>query len=41
MADIFKGEITYSTDKHVPANLVTLSAQRALEVAAMNKRGDI
>lgn len=39
-ADIFKGEITYSTDKHVPANLVTLSAQRALEVAAMNKRGE-
>lgn len=39
-ADIFKGEITYSTDKHVPANLVTLTAERAWEVAAMNKRGE-
>lgn len=39
-ADIFKGEVTYSTDKHVPANLVTLTAERALEVAAMNKRGE-
>ncbi len=39
-ADIFKGEITYSTDKHIPSNLVTLSAERAWEVIAMNKRGD-
>jgi len=39
-SDIFKGEITYSTDKHVPANLVTLTAEQALEVAAMNKRGE-
>lgn len=39
-ADIFKGEITYSTDKNVPANLVTLTAQRAWEVVAMNKNGE-
>ena len=39
-ADIFKGEITYSTDKHIPSNLVTLSAERAWEVIAMNKRGE-
>ena len=39
-ADIFKGEITYSTDKNVPANLVTLSAARAWEVVAMNKNGE-
>ncbi len=39
-ADIFKREITYSTDKNVPANLVTLSAERAFEVIAMNKAGE-
>ena len=27
--DILKGEITYSTDKSVPANLVTISTKRA------------
>ena len=36
-ADIFKGEITYSTDKNIPANLVTIPASRAWEVASMNK----
>jgi len=39
-ADIFKGEVTYSTDKHVPANLVTLTAQEALSVIARNKAGE-
>jgi cell fate regulator YaaT (PSP1 superfamily) len=39
-ADIFNGEITYSTDKNIPANLVTLSAARAWEVIAMNKKGE-
>lgn len=39
-ADIFKREITYSTDKNVPANLVTISADRAFEVIAMNKAGE-
>ncbi len=39
-ADIFKREITYSTDKHVAANLVTISADRAFEVMAMNKAGE-
>ncbi len=38
--DIFKREITYSTDKSVPANLVTIDAERAFEVIAMNKRGE-
>ena len=37
--DIFKKEITYSTDKQVPANLVTLSAARVFEVMALNKNG--
>lgn len=39
-ADIFKREITYSTDRNIPANLVTISAQRAFEVIAMNKAGE-
>lgn len=38
--DIFKREITYSTDKSVPANLVTIDADRAFEIIAMNKRGE-
>lgn len=38
--DIFKREVTYSTDKNVPANLVTITAERAFEVIAMNKRGE-
>ena len=37
--DIFKREITYSTDKHIPANLVTISADRVFEVIALNKQG--
>lgn len=39
-ADIFKGEITYSTDKHVPANLVTLTAVEAWDMIARNKAGE-
>jgi len=38
--DPLAGTITYSTDQHIPANLVTLSATRAHEVIAMNKRGE-
>ncbi len=38
--DIFKREITYSTDKSVPANLVTIDVQRAFEIIAMNKEGE-
>lgn len=38
-SDIFKRELTYSTDKNIPANLVTISADRAFEVIALNKRG--
>ncbi|MCM1518519.1 MAG: hypothetical protein NC117_07760 [Pseudoflavonifractor sp.] len=39
-ADIFNRRITYSTDKSVPANLVTISAARAFEIIEMNKRGE-
>ena len=38
--DALAGTITYSTDPHIPANLVTLTAARANEVVEMNKRGE-
>ncbi|MBD5291436.1 MAG: hypothetical protein HDS24_05125 [Bacteroides sp.] len=31
--------VTYSTDKKIPANLVTIDARRAFEVIALNKQG--
>jgi hypothetical protein len=37
--DIFKEEISYSTDKTIAANVVTISAERAFEVINLNKRG--
>ena len=39
-SDILKGMVTYSTDKHVAANLVELTARRAFEVINMNRRGE-
>lgn len=38
--DIFRRLITYSTDKRVAANLVTIAADRAFEVIALNKAGE-
>jgi cell fate regulator YaaT (PSP1 superfamily) len=38
--DPLKGEVTYSTDSHHPANLQTISIQRAKEIIEMNKRGE-
>lgn len=38
--DIFKREITYSTDKSIAANLVTISADRAFEIISLNKAGE-
>ena len=38
-ADIFKREVTYSTEKNAPANLVTIKADRVFEVMALNKNG--
>ncbi len=38
-ADILANEVTYSSDKGVPANLVTISSRRAFEIIGMNKRG--
>lgn len=37
--DILARKITYSTDKSVPANLVTIDASRAFEIIALNKQG--
>lgn len=38
--DVLKHLVTYSTDKQIPANLVTISASRAFEVIEMNKAGE-
>ena len=37
--DIFKREMSYSTDKSIAANVVTVSAERVFEVIALNKKG--
>ena len=37
--DIFKREMTYSTEKNAPTKLVTVPATRVFEVIALNKRG--
>ena len=37
--DIFKAEITYSTDKTLAVNLVTILSDRAFEVISLNERG--
>jgi cell fate regulator YaaT (PSP1 superfamily) len=39
-ADILANTIDYSTDKNIPANIVTISGRRAFEVYEMNKRGE-
>ena len=39
-SDILSGMITYSTDKKIPVNLVTISAERAKEIISMNERGE-
>ena len=38
--DIFRRLITYSTDKRMAVNLVTIDADRAFEVIALNKAGE-
>lgn len=37
--DILSGTITYSTDKNFPANLISISKDRAYEIIRMNKNG--
>lgn len=38
-ADILNNQITYSTDKNIPANLVTISGRRAFEIIGLNRKG--
>jgi cell fate regulator YaaT (PSP1 superfamily) len=38
-ADIFGGEIAYSTDRRIPANLTTIDRERAFEIIELNKAG--
>lgn len=38
--DVFKNEMTYSTDKHFAANLVAITSERAYEVVNLNKKGN-
>lgn len=38
-SDILQRQVTYSTDKRIPANLVTIPAARAFEIIALNKQG--
>ena len=38
-ADILSNQITYSSDKGIPANLVTISGRRAFEIIGLNRRG--
>ena len=39
-SDIFNRLVTYSTDKNLAANLVTLPARRVFEIIEMNKNGE-
>jgi len=39
-ADILSGMVTYSTDKRLAANLVTIFRDRAFEVIRLNKQGE-
>ncbi|MBQ8968437.1 MAG: hypothetical protein IJ064_01705 [Bacteroidaceae bacterium] len=39
-ADILSNMVTYSTDRRMAANLVTIPAKRALDIIEMNRRGE-
>lgn len=38
--DILAGKVTYSTDKSIPANLVTIDIDRVKEIIEINRRGE-
>lgn len=38
--DILSGMVSYSSDKHLAANITTITAERAMEIIAMNKQGE-
>lgn len=37
--DVFKNQMQYSTDKHIAANLITITPERAYEIINMNRKG--
>ncbi len=37
--DVFKNQMTYSSDKNFAANLVTITSERAFEVIGLNRKG--
>ena len=39
-ADILAGLVTYSSDRRIAANLTTITAERAMDIIAMNKEGE-
>ncbi|MDE5560279.1 MAG: hypothetical protein K2J00_00510 [Bacteroidaceae bacterium] len=39
-ADILAGLVSYSSDKHIAANITTITAERAMEVIAQNRKGE-
>jgi len=39
-SDILAGMLTYSTDKHLAANLETITAERAKQVIELNRKGE-
>ena len=39
-ADILAGLVSYSSDKHIAANITTITAERAMDIIAQNKRGE-
>ena len=39
-ADVFKRQLTYSSDQNIPANLQVISVERAKEIMAINRRGE-
>ncbi len=39
-ADILAGLVSYSTDKHFAANVVTITSQRATEIIRLNQHGE-
>lgn len=39
-SDIFNRLVTYSTDKNIAANLVTLTVERVFEIIKLNKAGE-
>lgn len=39
-ADILAGLVSYSSDKHLAANITTITAERAQEIISQNKKGE-